>query len=75
MYSRKKGAGLLGRLEWLEALHANLEARIDDEMKRPLPDNLLVQKLKRLRVSAKDKIANISGVLRTVNRAHQPDAA
>ncbi len=75
MYSPRKGDGLIGRLESLESLHADLEARIGAEMARPLPDNLLVQKLKRLRVRAKDEIAIIAGVLRTVSRAHRPDAA
>ncbi len=75
MHSPRKSGGLIGRLGSLESLHADLEARIGAEMTRPLPDNLLVQRLKRLRVWAKDEIANIAGVLRTVSRASPPDLA
>ena len=75
MQSPRKSGGLIGRLGSLESLHADLEARIGAEMTRPLPDNLLVHKLKRLRVRAKDEIANITGVLRTVNRTNRPDSA
>ena len=75
MHSPRKSGGLIGRLGSLESLHADLEARIGAEMTRPLPDNLFVHKLKRLRVRAKDEIANITGVLRTVNRTNRQNPA
>ena len=74
MYDYKDTNGLIGRLRSLEALHADLEARIDAEVKRPLPDDLLVQRMKRQRLKAKDEIAAIAGVMRTVERRPMPGA-
>ncbi|MEM1048484.1 MAG: YdcH family protein [Pseudomonadota bacterium] len=71
----RKRQGLFGRLQTLETLHADLEDRIAVESIRPLPDTLRIQKMKRLRLRAKDEIAAIAGVLRTVSRPPLPEAA
>ena len=75
MYDYKDTDGLVGRLRSLEAIHADLEARIDAEVKRPLPDDLLVQRMKRQRLKAKDEIAAIAGVMRTIDRQSVPGTA
>ena len=75
MYDYKDTDGLIGRLRSLEAMHADLETRIDAEVKRPLPDDLLIQRMKRQRLKAKDEIAAIAGVMRTIDRPSLPGSA
>ena len=75
MLSRGKEQGLRQRLESLETRHADFETRIEAELTRPMPDLLTVQKLKRLRLKAKDEIESIAGVLRTLERPSMPGAA
>ena len=75
MYDDKDTDGLIGRLRSLEATHADLVARIDAEAKRPLPDDLLIQRMKRQRLKAKDEIAAIAGVMRTIDRPSLPGSA
>ncbi|HEX7005937.1 MAG TPA: YdcH family protein [Alphaproteobacteria bacterium] len=41
----------------LRAKHANLEARIEDELKRPHPDEATVASLKRQKLRIKDELA------------------
>lgn len=60
--------GLMSKLMVLKQRHGRLQDEIDTEMQRPLPDPLIAQKLKRLRLRIKDEIACIAGVLRTVGR-------
>ncbi len=60
--------GLSKRLQSLHELHASLEARIRKERLRPLPDGLVIQRLKRMRLKAKEEIASIAGVMRTLNK-------
>lgn len=40
----------------LETKHAGLEARIDEEIHRPLPDDLTVASLKKAKLRLKDEI-------------------
>jgi len=46
----------------LERRHAAIEADLDSELKRPLPDFMRVKRLKQLKLQIKDKLA-----------AHHPD--
>jgi len=41
----------------LTALHQKLDERIRRELKRPRPDSILLLRLKKLRLSVKDKLA------------------
>ena len=43
----------------LRAKHANLEAKIEDELKRPLPDEATVAFLKRQKLRIKDELADL----------------
>jgi uncharacterized protein len=43
----------------LMAKHANLEAKIDDELKRPHPDEAAVTTLKRQKLRIKDELATL----------------
>ncbi len=48
------------RFESLMTKHRDLEAALAAEMKRPLPDTLVVQKLKRTKLVVKDELAEWS---------------
>lgn len=48
------------RYESLMTKHRDLEVALAAEMKRPLPDTLLVQKLKRTKLVVKDELAEWS---------------
>lgn len=79
MHPSSDRTGLGRRLEALDARHRALESRIRDEMKRPLPEFLSLQALKRRKLVVKDEIEAIEGVLRTLarrpelkTRAHRP---
>ena len=48
-------------LQELETRHAALEAEIDDEMRRPLPDQTHITGLKREKLRIKEQIARASG--------------
>eukprot|EP01025_Chloroclados_australasicus_P017504 TRINITY_DN18937_c0_g2_i1.p2 TRINITY_DN18937_c0_g2~~TRINITY_DN18937_c0_g2_i1.p2 ORF type:complete len:136 (+),score=17.84 TRINITY_DN18937_c0_g2_i1:158-565(+) len=62
------GEGLLAKLMVLKQRHGQLQEEIDTEMQRPLPDPMIAQRLKRIRLRIKDEIECIAGVLRTVGR-------
>ena len=48
------------RVETLRARHARLEHEIDDEVHRPLPDQVHVTELKRQKLRIKEEIARLS---------------
>lgn len=50
------------RYESLMTKHRDLEAALAAEMKRPLPDTLVVQKLKRTKLVVKDELVEWSMV-------------
>jgi len=65
---RRPGEGLMAKLMVLKQRHGQLQEEIDTEMQRPLPDPMIAQRLKRLRLRIKDEIECIAGVLRTVGQ-------
>jgi hypothetical protein len=48
------------RIDSLKAKHAALEAAIEDEAHRPLPDTGKIHELKRQKLKLKDEMAQIS---------------
>ena len=46
-------------LHYLRREHARLEGLIDRELKRPVPDRLLVTRLKKLKLQVRDQISEI----------------
>ncbi|HEX9465740.1 MAG TPA: DUF465 domain-containing protein [Alphaproteobacteria bacterium] len=48
------------RVETLRARHARLEHEIDDEVHRPLPDQIHVTELKREKLRIKEQITRLS---------------
>jgi hypothetical protein len=60
------GAGMQRRMVAQSARHAELEAEIQDELKRPQPDTVRLQALKRQKLRIKEEIADL------INGALQP---
>ena len=50
------------QLAALRAEHQHLEDQIDDEMRRPIPDTIRIQEMKRQKLRIKDEIAKLSSV-------------
>ncbi|MTJ80186.1 MAG: DUF465 domain-containing protein [Telmatospirillum sp.] len=51
---------LLDRVQSLKAKHAALEAALDEEVHRPLPDDAAIAELKRKKLKIKDELERIS---------------
>lgn len=49
----------LERLDSLKARHAGLEAQIDEENKKPQPDDNTIHALKKEKLKVKDEIARL----------------
>lgn len=47
------------RIEALQVQHSELEAKIEDELGRPLPDDALIGALKKQKLRIKDEIAQL----------------
>jgi hypothetical protein len=50
---------VLSHLHALQSKHAGLEARLRDEMARPVPDTATVQSLKKQKLRLKEEIAGV----------------
>ena len=48
------------RIESLRTKHASLEATLQSEITRPLPDDVLIHDLKRQKLRIKDEIVRLS---------------
>jgi len=48
------------RLDSLRVKHATLERAIEDEIQRPLPDELRLSKLKREKLRIKDELVHLN---------------
>ena len=51
---------LLDRVQSLKAKHAALEAALDDEARRPLPDDASIAELKRKKLKIKDELERLA---------------
>jgi hypothetical protein len=51
---------LLDRVQSLKAKHAALEAALEDEARRPMPDTAAVAELKRKKLKIKDELERIA---------------
>ena len=51
---------LLDRVESLKTKHAALEAALEDEARRPLPDTSQVAELKRKKLKIKDELERLA---------------
>ena len=56
------------RYATLKKRHRTLENMIVQEMSRPLPDHMKLQRLKRLKLWVRDEIELFSGLLRSLRR-------
>jgi len=66
--TRRRVIPLKSRIEALRARHGKLEARIETEHQRPLPDTSVLQRLKREKLHLKDELARYDGLSRTLTR-------
>ena len=62
---------LTSRIEALRSRHGALDRRIEVEHRRPLPDNSVLQRLKREKLRLKDELARYDGLSRTLARGHR----
>ncbi|SEN89897.1 YdcH family protein [Palleronia pelagia] len=60
------------RIDTLRQRHQHLAQRITDELKRPAPSSILLQRLKRQKLGVKDQIARYDGLLRSLDRLRRP---
>ena len=57
---RREAVNVQERIETLKAKHSELEAAIEEENARPLPDSTKVAGLKRQKLRIKDEIADLT---------------
>ncbi|MGB5557084.1 MAG: DUF465 domain-containing protein [Paracoccaceae bacterium] len=69
-----KARSLTTRQQALNAIKSRLDLRIRDEHRRPLPDISRLSHLKRLKLRAKDEIASIQALMRTLDRGQRQAA-
>ena len=72
---RKQQRLMVYKLRAAEALHATLDARIALETQRSWPDQALLQRLKRLKLKAKDEVIAAAGCLQAVRPQRLAEAA
>ena len=46
-------------IDGLRAKHADLEAKLEDELRRPIPDEVAMSKIKRQKLRIKDQISHL----------------
>jgi hypothetical protein len=52
----------LARIDTLKVQHRTLQAKIETENARPLPDDILITKLKREKLKVKDELAHLHAI-------------
>jgi hypothetical protein len=57
---QERDMAIAAHLETLQNKHTNLEAKIQAELRSPLPDTIRVSKLKRKKLQIKDEISQFS---------------
>lgn len=67
----RPGTGIASRYRALLLTHRSLDEKLEDELKRPLPDTATVRRLKRRKLSVKDELVSIQNLLRAL--AHGKD--
>lgn len=72
---KRATTGLMARLDTLRARHRQLDQQIEQEGGKPAPDTMALQRLKRLRLRAKDEMEALAGVVRLVDPARLETAA
>lgn len=64
------------RMSALHQRHATLEAELREEMRRPIPNAMEVQRLKRRKLRVKDQMQILEGLYRTLRAdGDRPTAA
>ena len=63
------------RVEHVSKIHSDLEAMIDEEMQRPVPNTLTLQRLKRRRLLAKEELESWRQLMAAISMTDHPDRA
>ena len=58
---------LRDRIDALRTKHASLDRQLEDEVRRPLPSNEEVNRLKRLKLQVKDELTRLGAMAETVH--------
>ena len=64
----RPGTGIASRYRALLLTHRSLDEKLEDELKRPLPDTATVRRLKRRKLSVKDELVSIQHLLKALGR-------
>jgi len=67
--------GLIARFDTLRTRHRQLDEKVRRETAKPAPDAFLLQRLKRLRLRAKEDMEAMGGVVRLVDPLHAEQVA
>jgi hypothetical protein len=59
-FRERLAMSLLDRIESLKAKHQDLEAQLEEEKRRPLPDEVVIHELKKQKLRIKDELAQLS---------------
>ena len=63
------------RIDYVSQVHRDLETRIDEELRRPLPNTLTLQRFKRHRLLAKEKLEAWQHLMAAISLADEPSRA
>ena len=58
---------LRDRIDALRTKHASLDRQLEDEVRRPLPSNEEINRLKRLKLRVKDEMTRLGAMAKSVH--------
>ena len=67
------GSGVASRYRSLLMTHRSLDEKLEAEMKRPLPDQAIVRRLKRRKLTVKDELASIQRLFEAMSTHKRPE--
>ena len=66
------GSGIASRYRSLLMTHRSLDEKLEAELKRPLPDQSTVRRLKRRKLTVKDELASIQRLFEAMAAPKRP---
>lgn len=67
------GSGIASRYRSLLMTHRSLDEKLESELKRPLPDQSIVRRLKRRKLTVKDELASIQRLFEAMATHNRPE--
>ena len=71
----RPGSGIASRYRALLLTHKSLDEKLEEELKRPLPDTSIVRRLKRRKLSIKDELASIQRLFEAMGARQHAEPA